>query len=97
MRESAFERRVVSDIKSWNDNVLVLKNNASMIQGIPDRTVYFADKFAMLEFKKSKDAKHQPNQDWYIDKINSNGGFARFIYPENEEKTLADLKKFLEV
>ena len=70
----------------------VLKNDASDLQGICDLLVSYGPKAAWLEVKRSKTATHRPNQDYYVEQINSQGGFARFIYPENEKEIIEELR-----
>jgi len=65
-------------------------------QGVPDLSVVIGPKHAYLEVKITKDAEHQPNQDYYIDRANKTGGFGRFIYPENEKEVLKELKEFMD-
>lgn len=62
-------------------------------QGIPDTLILFEDKWALLEFKKSKDASHRPNQNYYVNKFNQMG-FSAFVYPENLEDILDDLRRY---
>ena len=93
--ESYFERRVCAVIRTWDKEVYVQKNDPQIIQGFPDRVVFYKGKVAFLEFKKDAKAKAQPNQKWYIDTLNKDFGFARFIYPENEIEVLEALKEFL--
>ena len=71
---------------------VVLKLDASYIQGIPDLLILWHDHWAVLECKKSSRASHQPNQDYYISLMNKMS-FARFIYPENKEEVLHDLQQ----
>lgn len=93
-RESKFERDTCKELKKRYPGCIIEKNDAGYIQGIPDRSVYFGPKYAMLEFKRSEKATRQPNQEYYIGKINDMGGFARFIFPENKERVLNELDKF---
>lgn len=72
---------------------IVLKNDSSYIQGIPDLTVYYKDKWCALEIKKSASAHKQPNQEYYVDKMNDMS-FARFVFPENKDQVLGELRTF---
>ena len=74
---------------------VILKNDSEYIQGIPDLLVLFRDRWAMLEVKASEDSPNQPNQEWYIARLNKMS-FAAFIYPENEEEVLNDLQRAFE-
>lgn len=73
---------------------IVMKNDSSYIQGIPDLTILYNNKWAVLECKKSENAKRQPNQQHYISKMNKMS-FAAFICPENEEEVLNELQQAL--
>ena len=76
---------------------MVLKNDSGYIQGIPDLSIFYNDKWATLEVKKSYEdfLKHkQPNQERYVEKMNGMS-FSRFIYPENKEEVLDDLQRAL--
>jgi hypothetical protein len=59
-------------------------------QGIPDTLMLYKDRWALLEFKESETAQHQPNQDYYISMF-SRMGYASFVYPENLESVLDEL------
>lgn len=92
MKESKFQGDLIKEIKERLPGAMVLKNDSSYIQGIPDLSVFYKDKYAFLECKKNKNEPHQPNQDRYVEKID-NMSFARFIYPENKEEVLDELQK----
>ncbi len=93
--ERDFQKELTDEIKDLYPGCVVIKNDSSYIQGFPDWTILYKDKWAVLEAKREKNAKHQPNQDYYVDKLN-NMSFSRFVYPENREEVLAGLKKLFE-
>lgn len=92
MRESEFQRGLIKELKSIFPGAIILKNDPDYIQGIPDLLVLYKNKWAALEVKKSRTAKHRPNQDYYIEKMD-NMSFAAFIYPENKEEILDELQQ----
>lgn len=94
MKESEFQKKFLDKVKKLVPGCTALKNDSSYIQGIYDWTVQRGSKAAALEIKITKDAHHQPNQDYYINKINEQGGFGRFVYPENEKQSLEDIVNF---
>ena len=69
---------------------IVMKNDASYIQGIPDLLVLYQNKWASLEVKKSARARRQPNQQYYVGLMNEMS-FSRFISPENKDEILDEL------
>ena len=91
--ERDFQKNLIKDLKSIFSGCIVMKNDSSYIQGIPDILVLFKNKWASLEVKKAAKASHRPNQDYYVEKMNSMS-FSRFIYPENRTEILEELKRF---
>lgn len=91
--EGSFQHDVIEKLKALFPNCIILKNDPNYLQGIPDLTIFFKDKWAMLEVKKSKDEPFRPNQEFYIQYAN-NMSFSRVIFPENMERVLADLVVF---
>jgi hypothetical protein len=89
--ESGFQDRLRDDLKQLFPGCMVFKMD--QIQGIPDLLVLYKDKWALLENKKSRNAKRQPNQEYYVDLFNEMS-FSRFIFPENKEAVLAELEYF---
>lgn len=90
MLESKFQSNLIKELKSLFPGCVILKNDSSYLQGIPDLSIFYKDKWAMLEVKNSASAKHQPNQDYYVDKMD-NMSFSKFIFPENKEEVLHEL------
>ena len=91
MLENKFQANLIKKIKKEYPGCIVIKNDPTYIQGIPDLLVLYKDKWVSLECKKSAKARHQPNQDYYVDQMNKMS-FSRFIYPENEQEVLDELK-----
>lgn len=91
MKENEFQAKLIKKIKSIFIGCEVMKLDANYKQGIPDLLILYKDRWAILECKRSSNAKHQPNQDYYVDHLNEMS-FSAFIYPENEEEVLNDLK-----
>lgn len=93
--ETAFQNELRKDIESMFPGCIVMRSDPTKIQGIPDLIVLYMDKWAALECKKSKGAKHQPNQDYYVDMM-STMSYASFVYPENKEEVLHELQRAFE-
>ena len=88
--ESGFQDKLKEELKKLFPGCMIFKMD--QIQGIPDLLILYKDKWASLENKKSLKAKHQPNQDYYVDLMNKMS-FSRFICPENKDEVLEELKK----
>jgi hypothetical protein len=90
--ENDFQSKLIKKLKRMFPGCEILKNDANLRQGILDLTIFWQDKWAMLEVKASKNAPEQPNQDWFVRHFNEMS-FAAFIFPENEEEVLAALQE----
>ena len=88
--ESGCQGKLRDEIKNLLPGCMIFKMD--QVKGIPDLLILYKDKWASLENKKSANAKRQPNQEYYVDKMNEMS-FSRFIYPENKEEVLNDLYK----
>lgn len=91
-RENKFQSDLIKELKKRFIGCIITKLDSSHIQGIPDLLILYRNKWAILEVKRSKDAKRQPNQEYYVDKLNQMS-FSRFIYPENKEEVINELHK----
>ena len=94
-KENEFQPRLIKKIKKRFPGAIVLKNDPNYIQGIPDLTVLYKDKWALLECKREEKAGKRPNQGYYVRKANEMS-FGRFVFPENEEDVLNDLQRAFE-
>lgn len=89
--ESEFQAPLIKEIEEMFPGCVVLMNDASYIQGIPDITILYQGHWAALEVKADQYSIHQPNQDYYVDMLDDMS-FAAFIYPQNKEAILHDLQ-----
>ena len=90
--ESQYQAGLIKRIYDRFDGCLVLKNDTSYLQGIPDLTILWYDRWAVLEVKRSENEAPRPNQPYYISMLNGMS-FAAFIFPENEEEVLDALEQ----
>lgn len=91
--ESGFQDKLRDELKATFPGCMVFKMD--QIQGIPDLLVLYKDKWASLECKKNANAKRQPNQEHYVGLMDEMS-FSRFVYPENKEEVLNELRKTFE-
>ncbi len=92
MLESKFQAKLIKELKKLFPGCIVMKSDSGYLQGIPDLLILFNDKWATLECKQNAGAKKQPNQEYYVGKMNEMS-FSRFICPENKEEVLHDLQQ----
>lgn len=92
MLENKFKTNLIEELEEMFPGCMVLHLDPTEFQGIPDLLILYENKWAALEGKKSARAPHQPNQDYYVDLMNSMS-FASFIYPENKEEVLDELQQ----
>ena len=93
--ERDFQAGLIKDLKQMFPGCIIMKNDSSYIQGIPDLLILYKDKWASLEVKKAANANRQPNQEYYVNQMNEMS-FSRFIFPENKESVLNDLYQTFE-
>lgn len=94
MAENAYQAKLIRKLKRMFPDGLVLKNDPQYLQGILDLSIFNGPKWGMLEVKDSESADFQPNQPYYIKKMNDMS-FAAAIYPENEAEVLDALSQAL--
>ena len=92
MLENKFQSKLIKELKKEFPGCMVVKNDPTYLQGVPDLLVLYKNKWCALEVKRSATAKHQPNQDYYVDKMNEMSHSA-FIYPENKDQVMNDLRR----
>lgn len=92
MRESRYQADLTDKLRVILPGCFILKNDPSYIQGVPDLTILFENRWAMLEIKRNSRASVQPNQGYYIELLDEMS-FASFIEPSTEEDVLYELQR----
>ena len=95
MLENKFQANLIKELKTMFPGCIVLKNDPDYVQGVPDLLILHKNKWASLECKKSANAKKQPNQEYYVGLMNEMS-FSKFIFPENKEEVLNELRETFE-
>ena len=90
-KESDFQKNLKKELKSMFPGCIITKLDSGDIQGIPDLLILYKDKWATLENKRNAKASKRPNQEYYVNKMDEMS-FSRFIYPENKDEVLDELK-----
>ena len=93
--ESDFQRSLLSKIRAALPGCYILKNDPTYLQGVPDITILYGDRWAVLEVKRSAKARKRPNQDYRVNEMNDMS-FAAIVHPENEEEVLNGLYRALQ-
>lgn len=91
MHEREYQAKLIKKLRRKFKGCIILKNDSSYLQGVPDLLILYKDRWGMLEVKASDDFLSQPNQDYYIKEL-GHMSFAAFIYPSNENEVLDALE-----
>lgn len=94
MTEAQYQAKLIEKLRLLFPDCIILKNDPGYLQGVPDLVIFHGDRYAFLEVKASERSRAQPNQDYYVRKLDKMS-FAAFIYPSNEEDVLCALERAL--
>lgn len=94
--EGGFKSRLIKRIKNEFPGCIVTKLETDYTEGLPDVLILHKNKWATLEAKKNKSevTKPRPNkrqQDYYVATMDKMS-FSRYVYPENQEEVLNELR-----
>lgn len=91
--EREYQPHVIKRLQTEFPGGIVMKNDAGYRQGYPD-LIFTYGKTIHLETKRDEKASFRPNQQYYINLINEQGGFARSIRPENEDEVFKEIADY---
>ena len=92
--ENIYQRAFIKRLKKEFPGSIILKNDPNYIQGIPDLLLLIGERWFALEVKRSSSAPHQPNQDYYVNRMNEMSA-AYYVYPENEDEVIDEILRSL--
>ena len=95
MNETQYQTKLIRKLERIFPGCLIMKNDPTYRQGIPDLLILHNDFWAMLEVKVSADAPVQPNQTYFVDYLNKLS-FSAIIFPENEKEVLRGIQQAFE-
>ena len=68
MLESEYQAKLIKRIEQVLPGCLIVKNDPNYMQGIPDLTIFYGPRWALLEVKASEKSRERPNQRYYVEK-----------------------------
>ena len=89
--------RLEAILKERYGHCFITKNDPIFKQGIPDQLVLVEPFHVWLEYKRSAHERHRPNQDYYVRLFNDQGGYAAFIFPENEQQIFQEIIAYFDM
>lgn len=98
-KESKFQSDLISELNDRLPGCVIQKMDPTYSRGFPDLMIFYKDRWASLECKKSEsDMNHsktnQPWQNSWVEKLDAMG-FSSYIYPENKEDILDAVQRYL--
>ena len=91
---TGYKTKLIKTLNELFPGCTIMHNNAAHKQGVPDMTIFYGERWAMLEVKAAENSPRQPNQEYWVNFYNEQS-FESFIYPENEEEVLNALQHAL--
>lgn len=91
--KQAFQKKLKKEVKPVA--ILQYKQDATTIKGFPDTLVILEGVVIFIEYKKSKKAKYQEGQKLWHDKLEDAGHFSFYVYPENADEVLKEIKRLV--
>lgn len=92
MLEADYQAGLVKRLEERFPGCVLLKNDSAYQQGMLDWTLLWKNNWAALEVKRGQNSTLQPNQQFFVEKLDDMS-FAAVITPDNEEEVLVALEQ----
>lgn len=89
--ESDFSEVFTDALEEAFPDSMVIKGNSAYRQGVPDWLLLDGPNWAALELKRDETAKKQPNQPYYVEKMNGMS-YAAFVTPSNYREVIDEIQ-----
>lgn len=94
--EGKFKKDFCSKLKKMKCTTIQYQQSVTTLAGFPDTIVLLPESLVIfLEFKKSKNAKYRPGQKEWKGKLEERGFYHWFVFPENADEVLDEIKGLL--
>lgn len=90
--ESKFQKEFNDDLEEAFPDCMIIRGNSALRQGVPDWLLLSGRNWAALEVKRDSTAKKQPNQPYYVEKMNGMS-YAAFVSPENAQEVIREIQQ----
>src|SRR6187551_2038853 len=95
MTEAQYQAKLIKKLERMFPDCLIMRGDTFRQQGILDLFILWGPYWASLEVKLSPTSDRQPNQDYFVKKLDEMS-FAAYISPEVEEEVLNALQQAFE-
>lgn len=98
--ENEFQPRLIKDLYKTFNGCIITKLDAGYTEGIPDLLILYKNKWATLECKRdisevTKPRKNKRQQDYYVSTMKEMS-YSSYIYPQNKEEVINELKVYFQ-
>lgn len=96
MKEADFKKKFCNKLKKKGCTVLQYEQNATTVTGFPDTIVLLPEGLTIfIEFKRSKNARFQPLQKEWGQKLLDREFFWYVCYPENADEVMKQIEDLI--
>lgn len=95
MLERDVKRKLLKGVEERFPEAEVFYTDARLRQGTPDILVLNGKNWAMLEVKLHANSRRQPNQEYFVKKLDSMS-FCKFVHQDNVEETLDEMERLFQ-
>lgn len=89
--EADFKKTLKDELEDHFPGCMIIMGNSASRQGMTDWLLLHEDNWAALEVKRDAKAARQPNQPYYVEKLNEMS-YAAFVHPDNYHEVIDEIQ-----